>query len=279
MQLGYADTKTGPIHYRVSGRGLPLILLHWAPASGRMYETTFSTFAANGFQAIALDMPGYGRSHKNSAGWAIPQIANNLLEAMDALQVEKVCLVGGHLSASIATEMAVQRPEIINQLVLDGVLLLQPDEWTVLLKGFAGLSPRIKQDNAFKTFPFDMVVQTLSEWNPEFELTEDSLDQVYALMNDYLEMGLTQMRAFVEPESGPKPAPYPLAEQLAKIVQPTLILTADKDPLKPGYQRALDHVKNSVGHCFTGVHPLPSGGHTEYAETIARFLQKNMSHS
>lgn len=272
MQLGYADTKTGPIHYRRDGSGFPLILLHWAPASGRMYKATFATFAAQGFQSIALDMPGYGRSHKNCRGWSIPQIAENLLESLDTLGIDSAHLVGGHLSASIATEMAVQNPGTIKRLVLDGVLLLEPDEWTGLLKGFAGLSPRIGPDESFKAFPFDMVIQTLSEWNPDFQLTEDSLHQVYDLMNDYLEMGLTQMRAFIEPDSGPKPAPYPLAAQLGKLTQPTLILTAEKDPLNPGYQRALDTVPDSVGHNFKGVHPLPSEGQKEYAETIAAFL-------
>jgi len=276
MQLGYAKTPSGPLHYRQAGEGFPIILLHWAPASGRMYEETFPVFTKQGFQCFALDMPGYGRSHKKAGGWTIPQIAENLLEAMDALGIKEAHLVGGHLSASIATEMAVQRPQIIRRLVLDGVLLLEPDEWTTLLKGFAGLSPRIESGESFKAFPFDMVIQTLSEWNPEFELTEESLVQVYDLMNDYMEMGLTQMRAFVEPDSGPKPAPYPLGEQLKNISQPTLILTADKDPLKPGYQRALDLVQDSTGHCFEGVHPLPSDGQREYAETIAAFLRENL---
>ena len=272
MQLGYTDTRSGPIHYRMGGEGFPLVLLHWAPASGRMYENTFPTFTAQGFQVIALDLPGYGRSHKNAGGWSITEIAKNLWDALDTLNIDSAHLVGGHLSGSIATEMAVLNPEKIERLVLDGVLLLEPDEWTALLKGFSGLSPRLGGNESFKAFPFDMAVQTLSEWNPDFVLTEESLDQVYALMNDYMEMGLSQMRAFVEPGSAPKTAPYPLAEQLEKISQPTLILTADKDPLKPGYQRALDLVNESTGHVFQGLHPLPSGGETIYADIIAAFL-------
>ena len=273
MQLGYADTKAGQIHTRIAGEGLPLVLLHWAPASGRMYEATFSTFTQQGFQVIAPDLPGYGRSHKNNTGWTIAQIAANLVEALDTLKIERAHLVGGHLSASIATEMAVQTPQTFERLVLDGVLLLEPGEWTDLLQGFAGLSPRIKANDSFKSFPFDMVVQTLSEWNPDFRLTEDSLPQVYALMNDYLEMGLNQMRAFVEPESDPKPSPYPLADKIANISQPTLVLTADKDPLKPGYQRTLDLVAGSIGHVFDGVHPLPSGKEGNYASVICNFLK------
>jgi pimeloyl-ACP methyl ester carboxylesterase len=271
MQMAYVATAAGQIHYRRHGDGTPVVLLHWAPASGRMYAGVMPLLAAGGRDVIALDLPGYGRSHKNPLVQSIPAVAVNVREALDALGLGTFALLGGHLSASVAVEMALTDSRV-SRLVLDGLLNLNPDEWSVLLHRFAGLSPMPDPEGRFRQFPLDMVVHTLTEWNPDFRLGTDTLGQVYALLNDYLEMGLEPMRAFVEPDSAPAVPPYPLAARLQCLRTPTLILSAEREPLRPGFQRSLAAVPNALGHTFAGTHPLVSGRDGEYAGVVSGFL-------
>lgn len=271
MQMAYAATAAGQIHYRRDGEGAPLVLLHWAPASGRMYAEVMPILAGAGYDVLALDLPGYGRSHKNPAVRSIPELAANVREALDALGLGVFALLGGHLSASVAVEIALTEPRV-SRLVLDGLLNLNPDEWSVLLRRFAGHSPMPDPEGRFRQFPFDMVVHTLTEWNPDFRLGADTLGQVYALLNDYLEMGLGPMRAFVEPDSSLAAPPYPLAERLTRLHIPTLILSADREPLRPAFQRSLAAVPDALGHTFPGTHPLVSGREGEYAGVVGGFL-------
>ena len=127
-------------------------------------------------------------------------------------------------------------------------------------------------DGRYRSFPFDMVVETLREWNPRFELTAATLHEVYELLDDYLEMGLPAMRAFVEPGSGPAPPPYSLPKRLGDVTCPTLVLTAELEPLRAAYTRSVQAIPGARGHDFPGVHPLMSGRHAEWAQTVARFL-------
>jgi pimeloyl-ACP methyl ester carboxylesterase len=270
--MGYTDSLAGEIHYRHVGRGRPLILLHWAPASGRMYESAMPVLAASGFAVFALDLPGYGRSHKTRPGSSVPQLAEELLAGIEALGIERFDLVGGHLSASVAVEMQHQAGRRIRSLVLDGLLNLEGEEWTALLRRFQGYSPMPDAKDRYRSFPFDMVVETLQEWNPQFELMAATLDEVYALLNDYLEMGLPAMRAFVEPGTGPAPPPYSLPKRLGDVSCPTLVLTAAFEPLRAAYARSLQAIAGARGHDFPGLHPLMSGRHAEWARTIAGFL-------
>jgi len=271
MHMAYAATAAGQIHYRRHGEGTPVVLLHWAPASGRMYAGLMPLLAAGGHDVVALDLPGYGRSHKNPAVRSIPELAENIREAIDALGFEAFALLGGHLSASVAVEIALTDPRV-NRLVLDGLLNLNPEEWSVLLRRFAGQSPMPDPEGRYRQFTFDMVVHTLTEWNPDFRLGADTLDQVYALLNDYLEMGLGPMRAFVEPDSAPAAPPYPLAERLTSLRTPTLILSAEREPLRPAFQRSLAAVPNARGYTFPGTHPLVSGRDVEYAGVVGGFV-------
>ena len=38
MRFGFADTLSGQLHFRACGAGPDIVLLPWAPVSGRMYE-------------------------------------------------------------------------------------------------------------------------------------------------------------------------------------------------------------------------------------------------
>jgi D-arabinose 1-dehydrogenase-like Zn-dependent alcohol dehydrogenase len=60
IQKGYANTDFGQIHNRrVSGPGLPIVLLHRTPASSSSFEAMLRHMA--GLRtAIALDTPGFG---------------------------------------------------------------------------------------------------------------------------------------------------------------------------------------------------------------------------
>jgi pimeloyl-ACP methyl ester carboxylesterase len=126
MQMAYVATAAGQVHYRRHGQGTPLVLLHWAPASGRMYAEVMPILARDGHDVLALDLPGYGRSHKNPAVRSISELAANVREALDALGLGAFDLLGGHLSASVAVEIALTEPRV-TRLVLDGLLNLNPD--------------------------------------------------------------------------------------------------------------------------------------------------------
>jgi pimeloyl-ACP methyl ester carboxylesterase len=269
----YAYVPSGEVHYWSLGEGPPLVLLHWAPASGRMYARAMPVFAAAGHWVIAPDLPGFGRSHHNHAAAAIPDLADDVLAALDAVGVAEFALLGGHLSASVAVAMARRAPSRVRALVLDGLLNLEPAEFAALVAGFAGHSPRPDPAGKYKAFPVEMTLATLHEWNPDFHIDDETIADVYALMADYLQMGYGPIRGYLEPGTRPAPAPYPLRGELPELRVPTLLLTAEREALRPAYSRSLAAIPGARGHEFAGVHPLMAKREAEYVAVVDGFLR------
>ena len=120
MKRAYADTPDGQVHYRVAGTGQPIVLMHWAPSSGRQHEQLLPLLAARGFRAFAPDLMGYGDSDKPDRQWSIADHARNLGDFLDTLELPAVFLYGGHTTAAVATEFAIMSPARVKALVLDG---------------------------------------------------------------------------------------------------------------------------------------------------------------
>ena len=207
LRVGFADTLSGQLHFRACGAGPDIVLLPWAPASGRMYDLLLPHLARAGFRAIAFDLAGTGRSHKKCRNWTVQQYATDVLEACGSLHTVPYTVIGGRFGASVAVEMLLASPAQVTGAVLDGVLGLAPEELRKMTLPTTGLAPKLSEDGAHRTFAFDVTVRMLKDWDPGFELTQETLPVVYEFLRDYLEPGYEAIAAAVEAEArGGKPA-------------------------------------------------------------------------
>ena len=63
------------------------------------------------------------------------------------------------------------------------------------LQHTAGISPKFSAEGGWRSFPFDVVVRMLKEWDPAFEVTQETLPVVYEFARDYLERRRPQLIA------------------------------------------------------------------------------------
>ena len=90
------ETKDGTSLYVKSwGTGKPVVLIHGWPLSGDSWDPISNTLADNGYQAIAYDRRGFGRSDQPSEGYDYDTFADDLA-AVIASQAggQDVALVG-----------------------------------------------------------------------------------------------------------------------------------------------------------------------------------------
>jgi pimeloyl-ACP methyl ester carboxylesterase len=275
LRVGFADTLSGQLHFRACGAGPDIVLLPWLPSSGRMYEPIMPHLARAGFRAIAFDLAGTGRSHKNCRGWTVQQYATDVLEACGSLHTVPYTAIGGRFGASVAVEMLLASPTQVTGAVLDGVPGLAPEELRKMPAPTAGLSPKLADENGYRNFAFDVAVRTLKDWDPTFELTQESLPLVYEFMRDYLELGYDAIAAGAENDArGGKPN-YDVLARLGEVSQRVLVMTSDTDTLAPAYQRALERARNSRGHKFEGNHPILNPARAaEYAQVLVSFARR-----
>ena len=122
MQVGSAE-----VHLRRAGEaGAPaVLLLHGARFSSADWEAlgTLEALAGAGFQAVAVDLPGYGESPPHET----PVPEEFLGELLLALDLERPVLVSPSMSGRFSLPFAAAHPEALSGFVPVGVVATAAD--------------------------------------------------------------------------------------------------------------------------------------------------------
>lgn len=190
-------------HYRFSGGGMPLILLHPSPLSSAFMEPMMAAMPA-GVAAIAPDTPGYGASDPlTEPAEDLSGYVAWLRRFIEALGHRRVGIYGSATGAQIAIEFARAEPEATRFLVLDNAAHFSAAEREAMLaRYFPDLSPRA--DGAHLRAAWEMV-KALWQWFPWYEQDEAhrvgepgavSPEALQAFLLDHLRAGPDYARAY-----------------------------------------------------------------------------------
>jgi pimeloyl-ACP methyl ester carboxylesterase len=125
----YADGPYGQVHFHdVGGDGRPLVLLHQAPVSARQYDAVYPRLAARGIRSIGIDMPGFGMSDPTPFVPRIEDYTRAIPALLDHLGLARADLLGHHTGCLVATEVALQFPDRVDRLILNGPMPMGDDE-------------------------------------------------------------------------------------------------------------------------------------------------------
>ncbi len=275
MKHRYVDCRDGQLHVSLSGEGPPVLLLHWAPQSSRMYEHEMAHLADVGYQAVAVDLAGFGRSHKPQVIWPYERQAEALAEALDLLGIDCCAILGAHLSAPVAVHLALTNSGKVTALMLDGCAhLLPPAAQQRIGEKMAAVKlkpPGYHDDGSHASLPWKRAVRSLEIYDPDFVVNKKTLSLVYRIMADDLAAGLLEDYGTFQP--------FDMAGSLARISQPTLVLSAERDPLVDAQVPTVDALRMGnapvSARTLKGTHPLHNPDRRgEYANAIAEFLRE-----
>lgn len=141
IDRGFLRLAEGLIHYRSAGRAMadtrPLYMAHAGPGSS-LWLAGLAAELARGRRVIAPDMLGNGDSAPPArTDTDIAYYADCALRTIDMLGFDRVDFYGSHTGAMIGVELARTHPERVGKLVLDGVVLMPPDERARMLDHYA----------------------------------------------------------------------------------------------------------------------------------------------
>ena len=124
IKKGFVNAGTGQVHYRISGSGTPIILLHDSPRSSVLHLPLLEYFS-NNFSVIAIDTPGYGNSTplESSGQLEISNFSEALNEAISGLKIGSCAIYGFHTSSKILLDFCSKYPEKISIAIMDGLSL------------------------------------------------------------------------------------------------------------------------------------------------------------
>lgn len=249
----YLQLAGGRVHLLRGGAGEPLLFLHAAGGAGTWLE--FHRLLARGFDVVAPDHPGFGRSDEFAEVEAIDDLVYHYLDVMDQLGLERPHVVGASFGGWVAAELAVAAPHRIGSLVL-----LAP----------AGLRlPEHPVADPFLMSPDQLVTTLFHDPGAAAGMlpAEPDLDFVLAQYRDMTALARFSWTPFL---SNPK-----LERRLHRITPPTLVACPSHDRLIP-VAHARRYAELIPGARFAEIgdcgHAMYFERPAEFADLVAAFL-------
>jgi len=258
---GFADLPTGVhIWYKdTGGSGAPVVFLHAATGSSRVWEYQIPAFTASGHRVITYDRRGFGRTVTDSAGFQPGTGSDDLLALLDHLRVDRFHIVGTAAGGIVALDFALSFPQRLRSLVLANSIggVQDPD--------YLELGNRLRPAPQFNAMP------------PEFR----ELGPSYRAANP---AGTERWKELERTNRSPGP-PLPAQTMRSRVTfsslegirVPTLLLTGDADLYAPPAVLRLFATRINGAESVI----VPEAGHSAYWEqpeifnrTVLAFIRK-----
>jgi pimeloyl-ACP methyl ester carboxylesterase len=115
----FVELPGAKIFYRdTGGSGVPVVFLHAATGSSRVWDYQIPVFRMAGYRLIAFDRRGWGRTVSTATEPQQSTAADDLLGLLDRLNIERVHLIGTAAGGSVALDFALSFPQRVRSLVI-----------------------------------------------------------------------------------------------------------------------------------------------------------------
>ena len=266
----YAEVDGLRLHYLEQGSGEPVLMLHGWPTSSYLWRGIVPA-VGEGNRAIALDMPGFGRSDKPlDASYSFRFFDRVLSGFLDAVGVERLGLAVHDLGGPVGLYWASQHPERVSSVALLNTLVFARPSWAVI--AFVA-SARIPGIRSWLTSPAGIRFAMRLGVNDKSRLTEEAV-------RAYQEPFVTDDARKVLRKAGTSLHPGGLKEVerwLPSIEAPVRILYGERDRILPDVAKTMRKVAERVPQAELST--LPDCGHFcqeerpgEIGEALARFF-------
>ncbi|MEI6293790.1 MAG: alpha/beta hydrolase [Methanomicrobiales archaeon] len=117
------DVKTVEVNgitlaYRVIGSGYPLLLINGFASTMDTWNPPVLAMLAGYFKVIIFDNRGTGYSSSSEEPFSITLFADDTRALMEALHISRAHVLGLSMGASVAQELVLAKPELVNRLIL-----------------------------------------------------------------------------------------------------------------------------------------------------------------
>lgn len=217
------------LHWRDQGRRddpLPVILLHGTSASLHTWEGWVPTLAAER-RVISLDLPGFGLTGPTADGdYRLARHVEHLTHLLDQLQIKRAVLVGNSFGGQIAWATAVLAPERVAGLVLIDAAGYPFVPKSIPIGFQIARNPTLAPIIRYLTPRALVAASVRNTYGDPARVSEDLIDRYFQLT---LRAGNRQalIARFQQSVHGE------MAERIAQVQVPTLILWGGRDQLIP----------------------------------------------
>lgn len=231
--LFFGDLMDIEHFYIKKGNGFPIILLHGNGGNNEYFHGQIDEFSKK-YQVYAIDTRGHGKTPHGEKSLSIRQFAEDLLGFMDEHKIEKANILGFSDGANIATVFAIQHPDRLNKLILNGANL------------------NTKGIKKTTQIPIEIGYKIASKFANKKESAKLNAEMLGLMVND----------ANINPQ------------ELRKIQSETLIIVGTNDLIKEDHTRLIEtHIPDSKLVFIKGNHFIANKKPYEFNKAVLEFLE------
>ncbi|MFX0125818.1 MAG: alpha/beta fold hydrolase [Candidatus Hodarchaeota archaeon] len=271
--MPYIELNDINSYYEINGEGTPFVFIQGAFVSSTMWEKQVRFFSRT-FQTIIYDLRGHGKTGPTSLKkYSIDLYADDLLQLLNDLKIERPIICGISLGGMIAQVFATKYPERLSALILaDTAATITLTRWDYIMRYLVGpkwlmlLTLRMMGVSRFIRFSFWLGKFTRSkEWLGNEEIIEYEKNEMLRLdKKEYLKIfgSLYDFKL----------------QKLSLITVPTLVVNGEYEA-KSIFKHA-EKIQSLIPNCEVDF--IKNAGHTsnmenpeEFNQKITDFLKKN----
>lgn len=197
-----------------------MVFLHAGIGDARMWDPQWDAFRSS-CRVVRCDLRGFGRTGLEAGTFSH---SDDVLKVLDQLGIEQTIVVGASMGGRVAMELAIRDPGRVRGLVLVSTGL-PGHAWSPAVQSFSQA-----EDDALERGDVEMTVElNLSFWLDGPSRTRAFVDDSTRVL--VADMQRTALQHFLPhlDDADERPAVADLADRLADIAVPTLVVVGDKD--------------------------------------------------
>jgi pimeloyl-ACP methyl ester carboxylesterase len=232
----------------VVGSGVPVIILHGWGANISLVKPLADKLAAQGYQAFAPDLPGFGQTPAPNSAWTVQNYAAFIVDYFAVHNLSRAHLIGHSFGGRLGLILGADHADKLEKLVLIDS---------------AGVPPRRSGSSQFRLSLYKSVRDVLYKFGAKS--TADKLRDWYVNRYgsaDYKNAGALR-------ETVVKVVNEDLLPYAARIRVPTLLLWGEDDEDTPLWQGQI--LEKTIPDA--GLVTFPNAGHYSYLQHLAETVR------
>ncbi|HZO05149.1 MAG TPA: alpha/beta fold hydrolase [Solirubrobacterales bacterium] len=237
--------------------GSPIVLIHCFSCALDYWDGMRPALERT-HRVVAIDLRGHGGSEKPGSGYAMPEQASLVAEALRELQVSDAAVVGHSLGGAVSVALAESAPKLVDRVA---IVDTPPDDTYGDLGFLAGLGFQPVLGEALWTIKPDFSVRQGLEvaFAPGFDIPDAFVDDVNQLTYTAYDESPTYIEDYLGEES--------LDRRLRATGKPLMVLMGAEEQVVDDPERALAQYAGGVPGAET--HLIAGAGHSPNVEKPA----------
>jgi aminoacrylate hydrolase len=232
------------LYYEVHGQGPPLVLISGLNGVGAFWQPHLEILSRR-YTVVLHDHRGTGQSSPSRIDYSIAQMAGDLIELLDHLEIAKADMVGHSTGGAICQVLGIDHPERVTRLILSATWTAADGYFRRLFELRAEVLRAMGPEGYLRT---SLMFMRPPAWIRDHDATQSEDIAAMAANFPVPEVMLSRIAALLE---------FDRRADLGRISAPTLVVGARDDMVTPVYY------SEELGRLIPGAETaiLEAGGH------------------